>query len=211
MHMESYESIEAMFAAMGQAERSANESLHPRQVALRDADEADVCWVRPEPSVGLIFGEAWSWRRQSLSALSYVPGVDWAPVVAAAVGPMVLADAASKVERPEGHDPADWAEALSEAVYSIRATAESRVRGYLFGEAWSAPFPEGELGDTHVANAWPISREAFEEARAAGWRAVHVEGPAGRVLDATARLVGGTPLLVRELEVLDEAMREARG
>lgn len=207
MHIESFDSIEAVYAAMESGERAANASLHPAQVALRDNDETDAWWVRPEPSVGLIFGEAWSWRREAASALSYVPGVEWAPLIADAIGPLALTDRVAKVERPAGHDPDDWAESLGEALYSISSGAERRVRGYLFGEAWSAPFPEGELGDTHVANAWPITREAFEEGRAAGWRCVDVVGRGGRVPGDVARSAGGTPTLLRELQTLDEAIR----
>jgi hypothetical protein len=57
----------------------------------------------------------------------------------------------------------------AEFTWTIARTKENHERGYLFGEAWSVWEPHGELGDTHRASAWPISREQFEFARAAGW------------------------------------------
>lgn len=204
MHIESFDSIEDAYAAMDAAERSANESLHPLQKRLRDGDEETQFWVRPTTEVGLIFGRAWSWREEALSALGYVPGVEWGSLVEVAIGPSALADMVAKAAVPEGHEVEEWTEVRDEAVYSIASSAERRLRGYLFGEAYSAPFPEGELGDTHVANAWPISEAAFEEARATGWRANHVVGARS---DEAARRFGGTPVLVRELDALEGAAR----
>jgi hypothetical protein len=46
-------------------------------------------------------------------------------------------------------------------------SAANHERGYLFGRAYSVIEPRGELGDTHRANAWPISPELFEALLAA--------------------------------------------
>lgn len=51
----------------------------------------------------------------------------------------------------------------------IRSSLEARKRGYMFGKAWSAPYPEGELGSTHVSQVIPISEDMFNRARDAGW------------------------------------------
>jgi len=64
---------------------------------------------------------------------------------------------------PQEEIDAGWPE------HAIEEMAERLERGYLFGEAWSKPFPQGELGDTHRASAWPITAEQFETARVAGW------------------------------------------
>lgn len=55
------------------------------------------------------------------------------------------------------------------------------VRGYKSGRAYSVIEPTGELGDTHVANMWPITRESFEQARDLGW-------------DVLGKITPGTPL-----------------
>lgn len=51
----------------------------------------------------------------------------------------------------------------------IASSLDARKRGYMFGEAWSAPYPEGELGSTHVSQVVPISEGMFNMAREAGW------------------------------------------
>lgn len=58
-------------------------------------------------------------------------------------------------------------EEIENEVQSVR---EARTRGYLFGQAWSAPYPEGELGSTHVSQVQPISQEMFDAARKNGWK-----------------------------------------
>ena len=53
--------------------------------------------------------------------------------------------------------------------FSKAHVLDAHERGYLFGEAFSVSEPSGELGDTHRANAWPITAEQFEAAKAAHW------------------------------------------
>jgi hypothetical protein len=57
----------------------------------------------------------------------------------------------------------------AEADFSSATLADSLTRGYLFGRAYSVWEPGGELGSTHRASAWPISRELFEAAQAVKW------------------------------------------
>jgi hypothetical protein len=67
---------------------------------------------------------------------------------------------------------ASYAKEPSEDDYSddeIASSLEARSRGYMFGEAWSAPYPEGELGSTHVSQIVPISEAMFNAARDARW------------------------------------------
>lgn len=51
----------------------------------------------------------------------------------------------------------------------IASSKDARKRGYMFGKAWSAPYPEGELGSTHVSQVIPISEAMFNAAREARW------------------------------------------
>lgn len=50
-----------------------------------------------------------------------------------------------------------------------RIEHNNQVRGYKTGRAYSVIEPTGELGDTHVANMWEISEQAFAEAKTVGW------------------------------------------
>lgn len=57
-----------------------------------------------------------------------------------------------------------------EVEYAKATLPENHARGYMSGTAYSVIEPEGELGDTHRYNAWPISKELFEKVREAGWQ-----------------------------------------
>lgn len=52
-------------------------------------------------------------------------------------------------------------------------------RGYRTGTWFSTMDPicagPGEIGDHHISGLWPISKEIFEEAKAAGWAAPEIE------------------------------------
>lgn len=56
--------------------------------------------------------------------------------------------------------------------YWARLQGENRERGYRFSKAYSLLAPEGEWGDTHVLNMWPISEEDFHKAASANWDVV---------------------------------------
>lgn len=45
----------------------------------------------------------------------------------------------------------------------------SYANGFRFGRAYSVMEPDGELGDTHVIDMIPITKEQFEEAKSLGW------------------------------------------
>lgn len=47
--------------------------------------------------------------------------------------------------------------------------AENRARGYLTGTAFSTDQPDGEPGDTHVADVVPITPTEFVLAQTLGW------------------------------------------
>lgn len=80
-------------------------------------------------------------------------------------------------------------EEAAELRWAMKSVHERHGRGYLFGRCYSVVEPDGELGDTHRASAWPITAETFEAARVAGWdvarmapdarRAVHEAGGRG--------------------------------
>lgn len=56
-----------------------------------------------------------------------------------------------------------------EVAYTMRSIRDSYERGYRFGRHYSVVEPDGELGSVHIANAWPISKEEFETAKAQDW------------------------------------------
>ena len=64
----------------------------------------------------------------------------------------------------------------------LEGYAEARLRHYRFCRCYSSACPEGELGDVHVSTVLcRISRESFEQMRAAGWVP---EGPSAPVQPA---------------------------
>lgn len=56
----------------------------------------------------------------------------------------------------------DAGASAEEARWVDQRLADALERGYLFGEAASRHYPDPELGSTHRANAWPISRELYD-------------------------------------------------
>jgi hypothetical protein len=60
----------------------------------------------------------------------------------------------------------DEVETPSETLARIR---ENHDRGYMYGIAYSMVEPDGEYGDTHRANMWPIDGDLFAAAAEAGW------------------------------------------
>jgi hypothetical protein len=43
-------------------------------------------------------------------------------------------------------------------------------RGYRTGVHYSQIEPQGEYGDTHISNCWPITQSDFESAQMTGWK-----------------------------------------
>jgi hypothetical protein len=68
-------------------------------------------------------------------------------------------------------DPNNDEDDIREAAEYVRQSyARPGMENYRFSMGYSVACPEGELGDFHVSTALKkISKEAFEEARAAGW------------------------------------------
>lgn len=58
----------------------------------------------------------------------------------------------------------------AEAEYTAKTMQDSFERGYRFGTAYSAPYPDGELGSTHISTMVPLSRNLFELAREFDWK-----------------------------------------
>lgn len=164
-HVESFGSAEEMFAAMTEREAAANEGLLPNQIALRDDVEHTRVWLRLLPDgagVLPIFGWSWSLREASGRERSYYEPKTDNPDVA-------IADEFGAAE-------------FASIVEGLR---ERRTRGYLYGECFSVVEPDGELGDTHVSSVWPLTEEAFAEAKAHGWdvRACPRDGLVWKVVD----------------------------
>lgn len=49
-------------------------------------------------------------------------------------------------------------------------------RGYRYGRWYSNVVLEGEIGDTHIANLWPIFKEEFDEAQVLAFDPVMMRG-----------------------------------
>lgn len=160
MEIQSFDSMEAMYAAMAASEAAANAALHPKQGGMRDAVNETVYWVRVYGGDLLIFGECPSLAEATAKERTYYPILD-------------KDRATLSADEQEEYD-----ESASEFAYSSANLVERRSRGYLFGTAYSVIEPRGELGDTHVANAWPITKEAFEQAREAAWQPTPESAPA---------------------------------
>lgn len=58
---------------------------------------------------------------------------------------------------------------LEEAETTLRTLRASHERGYRFGRCYSIVEPEGELGDTHISDCWPITEEEFLQAQNFRW------------------------------------------
>lgn len=59
--------------------------------------------------------------------------------------------------------------ALGEDRETMVMLRDAHARGYRYGKAYSVLEPEGEWGSTHIANAWPITRAQFMQAKMAHW------------------------------------------
>jgi hypothetical protein len=58
-----------------------------------------------------------------------------------------------------------------EIAYEHEAMDYSYSRGFRFGRAYSIVEPTGELGDTHISQMVPITKEEFEDAKRLNWDA----------------------------------------
>lgn len=76
MHIQSFDSLDDMYAAMEKAENAANDSLLRGQVALRDRMEETVYWVQAVPSMDLIvYGETPAAEDTDLRSRGYLTGM----------------------------------------------------------------------------------------------------------------------------------------
>lgn len=184
--VESFGSWEEMQRVMGEREDQANAGLNATQIELRDDVENTRYWIRPFPPENCyIFGVAWSFKESCDVSASYCSNVP--------------TDTATLPERDE------YNMSVSEAVYEIRSYAESRQRGYMRGIAYSILEPDGEYGSTHVSNVMPISEKAFEEGKAAGWKAVQVDAFLLDLIgEEAARKANWTPTLIAEINAFKD-------
>jgi len=132
--------FEELMQDQSRREKEANAQLMPEQIAMRDSIDAHQYWIHLRP--GLEFP---------------IFGDAWSLKVQAENDRQFYPSVMTKEEKAEYKDSRD-------------AYADSRQRGYIFGRAYSVVEPRGELGSTHVAEMWPISEAAFDEATAANWQ-----------------------------------------
>ena len=200
MHFESFDSLEAMQAAMRLAEEEANRLVTPQQAAITLGDH----WARPmgehydymwivgrifdldELLAGQLFGArlptdhhpTYLSRAQDLMltasqrdhrryngtfAQAFTDGPD-----AFAAAALDIADQYQQDRYREGiPDPEYLDETVAEFISWAAIVIDTYQRGYRFGVAYSPAAPEGDLGDTHISQMVPITREEWDEAVAA--------------------------------------------
>lgn len=90
-------------------------------------------------------------------------------------------------------------------------SVDLRRRGYLSGMCYSQVENEGEWGDTHVSQVAPISKAAFEEAKAHDWQAVTTDTLGELMIPPEVLAEKTTPTLVKELFAFDAELRASRG
>jgi hypothetical protein len=145
-----YTSLDAMLADMARATDQANAHLADEQRALTFGDY----WVNCDTLIRLgfpVFGHVVPLEEAVAKEASYYSSDEDAQ-----------SEGFASVEDMKRHKREFW-----------KANLE---RGYMFGPGYSVAEPEGEFGDTHRAHVWPISKEAFEAARAAKWDAASLNG-----------------------------------
>jgi len=139
-----YDNLEEALEDMGKAEDAANRRLFPEQRAMIGCQD-DQYFINIAVNIQKLFivGEAWSSETANKNEL----------------------ECYAKDEHGNLSD-----EGEAEFHHSCAMLRSSRRRGYIFGRAFSVIEPRGELGSTHVANMWPISKAAFEEAKNQNWQ-----------------------------------------
>jgi len=137
----SFDSFDEMMEFMRRNEQAAQARTLPAQQAIADGEEHWYYRRADSP-----------WTGGDVDIFGHIPSI---------------ADSIAK-ERSYYGDPMDDQE---RAEFSgVRHGMQDRLsRGYVFGNHFSVVEPNGELGSVHVSSLIPISKEAFEEARAAGW------------------------------------------
>lgn len=145
MHVESFDSMDELFADMARRTDQANKNLAPEQK-------------------GLDWGSHW------IQFMVSDGGRDGAPLII--VGRCHTTSEVYAAERaamgPFTEDNAS--ECAAELVDTISTIIGSHENGYLFGTAYSTVEPDGELGSTHRSSVWPLSSRAFEALHSNGWR-----------------------------------------
>jgi len=160
----SFPSYEAAMQHIAAATAVANAALLSRQKEFLDPEAPTVKFFWPHSEYGfIVFGEALSLADSDAGNLACYPSVNGGKAA-------VLADLS-----PDDREEFD---------YSSESTKETRANGYVFCRVWSVAehFEEGTLGDTHALNMWPLSDEAWEEAKASHWTAGADGNPVGPAL-----------------------------
>lgn len=86
-----------------------------------------------------------------------------------------------------------------EIAQTLRHIEHQHGRGYMFGKAYSVMESEGELGDTHRADMWPISERVYEAARKVQWNHRNLPRAEAHALVEAYQAWAGHTTKVREL------------
>lgn len=90
------------------------------------------------------------------------------------------------------------AESQSEVDETMAGIRNRHIRGYMFGRCFSTIEPEGEFGDTHRADLWPISQALYEAAMVVGWDHRRLNALNAHELIEVYQAWGGHVRLMRE-------------
>lgn len=128
---------------------------------MRQNEEAAIAKTLPAQQVLADGGEHWYYRHargglapQGVDIFGHIPSLE----------DTLATERSYYAEEMDEDERAEY--------YGVRHGMNDKLsRGYVFGRHFSIVEPEGELGTVHVSQCIPISKEAFEEARAARWQA----------------------------------------
>lgn len=87
--------------------------------------------------------------------------------------PLTEALAEERTHYPATMSPDD----IAEFAYAAKYLIDNRQQGLLFGRWYSVVEPQGELGSTHINTIDPITKQAFQEAKACSWQPSRAKAP----------------------------------
>lgn len=147
-HVIAYDSLDEMMTDQAKREDEANERVTPTQSAITFGDYA-----------------------LNISVMEHV-GPVWGHIYTREEAGRLEADAYAKIgERTGSKEPwkEDGFDTLEAALkYQDDHLVEQRERGYVYGDWFSTPYPDDEIGSAHVSVLIPIPQEIYDDAKAHG-------------------------------------------
>jgi hypothetical protein len=139
VHIEVFDNFEEMQKRMEEQLERAKSWIRPRQAAITYGDY----WMR-----------VWDAYGDRILICGYIHTLD---------------EVESEERRIMEEDDESREEIEAEMAYERQVMSNSYANGFRFGRAYSVIEPSGELGDTHVSQMIPITKEEFEECKSLNW------------------------------------------